>query len=219
MALLFEREGVASVGDSPSIRATREVIWLGSGEANMRNSVSFGDGVYKSVDGGRTWQHLGLRETEHIARVMVDPADSNTAYVAPWATQPPPMRSVASFKAPTAVPPGRRRSTSTRNMVRRFRYRPGKPQHPLRRDVETSNGSRGITSAAAPGAASTVRRIAARLGRKREGAAEIAGPSRGESGARKPQRGLYRGRVASGHLFPECRPWHQLQGNHQNQTW
>jgi len=47
----------------------------------MRNSVSFGDGIYKSTDGGKNWTHLGLKETEHIARVLVSPLDSNTAWV------------------------------------------------------------------------------------------------------------------------------------------
>ena len=78
---LFEREGSASVGDLALDPRNPDVIWLGSGEANMRNSVSFGDGVYRSVDGGKSWKHLGLSETEHIARVMVDPSDSATAYV------------------------------------------------------------------------------------------------------------------------------------------
>jgi photosystem II stability/assembly factor-like uncharacterized protein len=79
--LLFEREGTVSVGDLALDPRNPEVIWLGTGEANLRNSVSFGDGVYKSVDGGKTWKHLGLSETEHVARVMVDPLDAATAYV------------------------------------------------------------------------------------------------------------------------------------------
>ncbi|MBI4889917.1 MAG: glycosyl hydrolase [Acidobacteria bacterium] len=78
---LWEREGSYSVGDLALDPRNPDVVWLGSGEANMRNSVSFGDGVYKSTDGGRNWRHLGLRDTEHIARVLVSPLDSNTAWV------------------------------------------------------------------------------------------------------------------------------------------
>ncbi|MBL8227662.1 MAG: hypothetical protein JNL98_04270 [Bryobacterales bacterium] len=79
---LFDRAGATvSVGDLVLDPRNPETIWLGTGEANMRNSVSFGDGVYKSTDGGKTWSHLGLKETEHIARVLVSPLDSNTAWV------------------------------------------------------------------------------------------------------------------------------------------
>lgn len=78
---IWEREGSFSVGDLALDPRNPDVVWLGSGEANMRNSVSFGDGVYRSTDGGKTWKHLGLKETEHIARVLVSPLDSNTAWV------------------------------------------------------------------------------------------------------------------------------------------
>lgn len=78
---IWEREGSYSVGDLALDPRNPEVLWLGSGEANMRNSVSFGDGVYKSSDGGKSWKHLGLKETEHISRVAVSPLDSNTAWV------------------------------------------------------------------------------------------------------------------------------------------
>lgn len=78
---LWEKHSTYSVGDLALDPRNPEVVWAGSGEANMRNSVSFGDGVYKSTDGGKTWKHLGLKETEHIARVLVSPADSNTAWV------------------------------------------------------------------------------------------------------------------------------------------
>jgi photosystem II stability/assembly factor-like uncharacterized protein len=78
---LWEKHSTYSVGDIALDPRNPEVIWVGSGEANMRNSVSFGDGVHQSTDGGKTWKHLGLKETEHIARVLVSPADSNTAWV------------------------------------------------------------------------------------------------------------------------------------------
>jgi len=78
---LWEKHSTYSVGDIGLDPRNPEVLWVGSGEANMRNSVSFGDGVHKSTDGGKTWKHLGLKETEHIARVLVSPVDSNTAWV------------------------------------------------------------------------------------------------------------------------------------------
>ena len=58
------------------------IVWVGTGENNNQRSVSYGDGVYKSEDGGRTWRNMGLKKTEHIARIMVDPRDSNVVYVA-----------------------------------------------------------------------------------------------------------------------------------------
>lgn len=57
-------------------------IWVGTGENNSQRSVSYGDGVYRSDDDGRTWRNLGLKESEHIARILVDPRDSETVYVA-----------------------------------------------------------------------------------------------------------------------------------------
>lgn len=58
------------------------VVWLGSGENNPQRSVSFGDGVYKSLDGGKTWKNVGLKNSEHIARIMIDPRDTDVVYVA-----------------------------------------------------------------------------------------------------------------------------------------
>ncbi len=58
------------------------VVWVGSGENNSQRSVSYGDGVYKSVDGGKTWTNVGLKASEHIAKIVVDPRNSDTVYVA-----------------------------------------------------------------------------------------------------------------------------------------
>jgi len=55
---------------------------VGTGEANVRNSVSVGNGVYRSLDGGRTWSHLGLDATEHISRIVLHPTDPDVAWVA-----------------------------------------------------------------------------------------------------------------------------------------
>ncbi|MBS1828357.1 MAG: hypothetical protein JST93_23830 [Acidobacteria bacterium] len=78
---IFERQNTFSIGDIAIDPQNPEVIWVGTGEANPRNSVSFGDGVYRSGDGGKTWQHMGLEGTERIARVLVDPRNSNVVYV------------------------------------------------------------------------------------------------------------------------------------------
>jgi photosystem II stability/assembly factor-like uncharacterized protein len=78
---IFERQGTMSMGDIALDPNNPEVVWVGTGESNMRNSVGFGNGVYKTTDGGRTWRHLGLSDTEHISRVLVHPRDTDTAYV------------------------------------------------------------------------------------------------------------------------------------------
>jgi photosystem II stability/assembly factor-like uncharacterized protein len=58
-----------------------ETVWIGTGETWVRNSVSVGDGVYRTTDGGDTWEHLGLENTERIAKIAVDPTDSDTVFV------------------------------------------------------------------------------------------------------------------------------------------
>src|SRR6185436_18967675 len=62
--------------------ANPDVVWVGTGEGNPRNSVSVGNGVYRSLDGGRTWKHLGLAATEHITRIVIHPTNPDVAWVA-----------------------------------------------------------------------------------------------------------------------------------------
>ena len=78
---LFEAQQTLSIGDMALEPGNPDVIYAGTGEANVRNSVSFGRGMYKSTDGGATWKFLGLGDTRHIARVMVSPDDPRTVYV------------------------------------------------------------------------------------------------------------------------------------------
>ena len=79
---IFERQNTISVGDIALEPGNPDVIWVGTGESNTRNSVSFGDGVYKSTDGGKTWKHLGLRDTNTISKIVISPKNPDIAYVA-----------------------------------------------------------------------------------------------------------------------------------------
>jgi photosystem II stability/assembly factor-like uncharacterized protein len=78
---LFTDQGTYSVGAIALAPSDHSVIWLGTGEGDPRNSASFGDGVYRSTDGGRTWTHLGLAGTERIKRIVVHPRDPDVALV------------------------------------------------------------------------------------------------------------------------------------------
>lgn len=79
---VFEKEAVAAIGAIAVAPGSARNVWAGTGEANDRNSSSWGDGVYRSTDGGGTWQNTGLRESRTVARIAVDPRDSNRVYVA-----------------------------------------------------------------------------------------------------------------------------------------
>jgi photosystem II stability/assembly factor-like uncharacterized protein len=79
---VFDRQGSASIGDVAIAPGDPNLVWVGTGEANNRQSSSWGDGVYKSTDGGKTWRHMGLRQSYHIARILVDPTDYDVVYVA-----------------------------------------------------------------------------------------------------------------------------------------
>ena len=78
---IFERQGTFSIGDIALAPSNPEVVWVGTGESNVRNSVSFGDGVYKSTDGGKTWQHMGLKDTEHISAIAIHPQNPDIVYI------------------------------------------------------------------------------------------------------------------------------------------
>ena len=78
---LFTKQRAYSVGALSIAPSDHHVIWLGSGEGDPRNSVGYGNGVYRSIDGGDTWEHLGLDDTERIKRIVVHPNDPDIACV------------------------------------------------------------------------------------------------------------------------------------------
>jgi len=79
---IFDDQHTVSIGAIAIHPDNPDIIWVGTGEANARNSVSWGDGVYKSTDGGKSWKNVGLSETHHIGRMLIDPKNPDTVYVA-----------------------------------------------------------------------------------------------------------------------------------------
>lgn len=81
---LFDAQGSYSIGCVALDPNNPAVVWVGSGENNSQRAVAYGDGVYKSENGGKTWRNMGLKASEHIANVVIDPTNSNVVYVAAY---------------------------------------------------------------------------------------------------------------------------------------
>ncbi|MEO6444157.1 MAG: hypothetical protein ABIZ91_04405, partial [Gemmatimonadaceae bacterium] len=79
---LFEHEATHSVGSITVDQRNPSIVWVGTGEATNRQSSGWGDGVYKSTDAGKTWTNMGLRDSRHIARIVIDPGNSDVVYAA-----------------------------------------------------------------------------------------------------------------------------------------
>ena len=79
---IFDRYGSFSTGAIKVDPDNPEVVWLGTGENASQRSAGFGDGVYKSLDGGKSWKHAGLKNSEHIGKILIDPRNTNTVFVA-----------------------------------------------------------------------------------------------------------------------------------------
>src|ERR1700723_2942788 len=79
---LFDKEGSYSIGWVTLDPNDASVVWVGAGESNSQRSVSYGDGIYRSVDGGKSWENLGLKKSEHIGGGGIDPRGSKVVYVA-----------------------------------------------------------------------------------------------------------------------------------------
>ncbi len=89
---LFDKESTLSIGAIAIQQDNPAVVWVGTGEGNPRNSLNGGEGIYKTLDGGKTWKKIGLEKTRHIHRIIIDPKNPNTVYVgaigSPWGEHP-----------------------------------------------------------------------------------------------------------------------------------
>jgi photosystem II stability/assembly factor-like uncharacterized protein len=79
---VFDKDSVSTIGDIAIAPSDPSVVWVGSGEPNNRQSSSWGDGAYKSLDGGKTWKNVGLEKTHHIGRIVIHPKNPEVVYVA-----------------------------------------------------------------------------------------------------------------------------------------
>jgi len=79
---IFDDQPVSTIGDVAVAPSNPSIVWVGTGEPNNRQSSSWGNGVYKSEDGGTTWQHMGLEQTHHIGRIIIHPHNPDIVYVA-----------------------------------------------------------------------------------------------------------------------------------------
>src|SRR4249920_1170357 len=79
---IFDSQPISSIGAIAVAPSAPDTVYVGTGEADMRSQISYGNGMYKSTDAGKTWTHIGLDNTRQIGKVMVDPRDPNVVFVA-----------------------------------------------------------------------------------------------------------------------------------------
>ena len=79
---IFDGEGSYSIGCLAIAPSNHDIVWVGSGESNSQRSVAYGDGIYRSLDGGQSWENMGLERSLHIGRIVIHPRDENVLYVA-----------------------------------------------------------------------------------------------------------------------------------------
>ena len=124
---IFDDQGSYSIGCVTIDPNDPLTVWVGTGENNSQRSVSYGDGVYKSIDGGKSWENVGLKSSEHIGKIVVDPRDSNVVYVAAQGPLWAPGGDRGLYKTTTAARPGRSVRDRREHRRHRRRARPGNP--------------------------------------------------------------------------------------------
>jgi photosystem II stability/assembly factor-like uncharacterized protein len=79
---IFDSQGIASIGAIAVAPSNPQIIYVGTGEVDMRSDIAYGNGMYRSVDAGKSWAHIGLEDSRQIARILVDPKDPEKVFVA-----------------------------------------------------------------------------------------------------------------------------------------
>jgi hypothetical protein len=112
---IFEHQSAFAVGDISVAPSNADVVWVGTGEVQPRHSgyAFAGTGVFKSIDAGRTWTHMGLADSHHVGKILIDPGNTMLSTSPRWAINGRPTPSAASSRRPTAAGPGPARSSST----------------------------------------------------------------------------------------------------------
>ncbi len=77
---VFDEQPILNIGSIAIQQNNPSVVWVGTGEGNPRNSINLGEGIYKTLDGGKTWKRMGLEKTRNIHRILVDPLQPQTVY-------------------------------------------------------------------------------------------------------------------------------------------
>ena len=105
---VFDKQTAQSIGAIAIDPTNPKTVWVGTGESWTRNSVSIGDGIYKSTDGGENWTNMGLRDSERIAKILIDPSAPNTVYACVPENSGVTVTTEESTRPPTAARHGRR---------------------------------------------------------------------------------------------------------------
>ncbi len=136
---VFETYSTASIGDIAIHPRDPNIVYVGTGEPNNRQTSSFGDGIYKTTDGGKTFTNIGLKETQTIARIVIDPKNPETVYVAVARASVRPesrARRLQDHRRRQDVEQGQ--VHRRRHRVHRHRDRSRQHQHPLCRELSAA---------------------------------------------------------------------------------
>ena len=163
---IFERPETISIGDIAIDPKHPDMVWVGTGEANVRNSVSIGAGMYYTHDGGKTWEHRGLDQTMTISRVALDPRDPTASSSPPSAIPSAPIPSAGSSFLRIPARPGKRCCIPIRRTAPRISISTPPTPTSFSPACGSSTANPGATTAAESPAVSINRPTAARTGRR-----------------------------------------------------
>ena len=139
---IFDHEPVASIGALAVAPSDPKVIYVGTGESDIRSDLASGNGMYRSDDGGATWKHIGLDDSRQISRILVDPSDAHTLYVGVLGHAYGPSDERGVYKSTDGGDTGSASSIKGPDVgIADIAMATAKPQHPLRHHVERASSA------------------------------------------------------------------------------